>query len=168
VVDVIGFNDRTWIGATGTFHTEAIHVTERYTRVDYNRINYDVTVEDPNVLTKPWITHSSIMLRPGTRLRQYECEENNSDIQHYRPTPHGPALTLHRSVSALGREWLSKCYGYSRGETEMLLVLIILLLIFGGGGGYYGYHQWGPGGGLGVVLLVLLLLFLFGRGRISI
>ena len=83
VVDVTGFNDRTWIGATGTFHTEAMHVTERYTRVNYNRINYDVTVEDPKVLTKPWIMHNSIMLRTGTRLREYECAENNSDIQHY-------------------------------------------------------------------------------------
>jgi hypothetical protein len=83
VVDVISFNDRTWIGATGTFHSDAMHVTERYTRVDYNRINYDVTVEDPKVLTKPWIMHNSIMLRPGTRLREYECAENNSDIQHY-------------------------------------------------------------------------------------
>jgi hypothetical protein len=83
VVDVIGLNDRTWIGPTGSFHTDAMHVTERYTRVDSNRINYDVTVEDPKVLTKPWVTHSSIMLRPGTRLREYECAENNSDIQHY-------------------------------------------------------------------------------------
>jgi len=82
------------IGKAGTFHTEAMHVTERYTRVDYNRINYDVTVEDPNVPTKPWITHSLIILRPGTRLRQYECAENNSDIQHYRPTPHGPGSNL--------------------------------------------------------------------------
>jgi hypothetical protein len=83
VVDVTGFNDRTWIGATGTFHTQAMHVTERYTRVDYNRINYDQTVEDPKVLTGPWVTHSSLMLRNGTRLREYECAENNSDIQHY-------------------------------------------------------------------------------------
>ena len=65
VVDVTGFNDKTWLGPTGTFHTEALHVTERYTRVDYNTINYDVTMEDPNVLTKPWNTHSTIMLRPG-------------------------------------------------------------------------------------------------------
>jgi hypothetical protein len=83
VVDVISFNDKTWIGATGTFHSDAMHVTERYTRVDYNRINYDVTIEDPKVLTKPWVMHNSIMLRPGTRLREYECAENNSDIQHY-------------------------------------------------------------------------------------
>jgi hypothetical protein len=83
VVDVTSFNDKTWIGPTGSFHSEAMHVTERYTRVDYNRINYEQTVEDPKVLTKPWVTKSSIMLRPGTRLREYECVENNTDIQHY-------------------------------------------------------------------------------------
>jgi hypothetical protein len=83
VVDVIGFNDMTWIGPVGSFHSEAMHVTERYTRVDYNRINYEATVEDPKVLTKPWVIRSSIMLRPGTRLREYECVENNTDVQHY-------------------------------------------------------------------------------------
>ncbi|HTA47200.1 MAG TPA: hypothetical protein VK789_32380 [Bryobacteraceae bacterium] len=83
VVDVTGFNDKTWIGPTGSFHSEGMHVVERYTRVDYNRINYDVTVEDSKVLTKPWIMHSSIMLRNGTRLREYECNEDNEDIKHY-------------------------------------------------------------------------------------
>ncbi len=83
VVDVTSFNDKTWLGPTGTFHTEALHVTERYTRVDHNTINYDVTMEDPNVLTKPWSTHSTIMLRPGTRLREYECAENNADLERY-------------------------------------------------------------------------------------
>ena len=57
--------------------------TERYTRIDYNRINYDVTMEDPKVFTKPWIVHSSIMLRNGTRLREYECVEDNKDFQRY-------------------------------------------------------------------------------------
>jgi hypothetical protein len=83
VVDVTGFNDRTWIGPVGSFHTEAMLVTERYTRVDYNRINYEAVVEDPKVLTKPWVIRSSLMLRNGTRLREYECNESNSDIQHY-------------------------------------------------------------------------------------
>jgi hypothetical protein len=83
VVDVTGFNDKTWLGPTGSFHSEALHVTERYTRVDYNTINYDVTMEDPNVFTKPWHTHSTIMLRTGTRLREYECAENNADMERY-------------------------------------------------------------------------------------
>ena len=83
VVDVTSFNDKTWLGPVGSFHTEALHVVERYTRVDYNTINYDVTMEDPNVFTKPWNLHSTIMLRNGTRLREYECAENNEDLKRY-------------------------------------------------------------------------------------
>jgi len=83
VVDTIGFNDKTWLIGTGTFHTEALHVTERYTRVDKDQINYDVIMEDPNVLTKPWNYHSTIMLREGTRLREYPCAENNLDPGRY-------------------------------------------------------------------------------------
>lgn len=79
VVDVIGFNDKTWLAGTGTFHTDALHLTERYTRIDKDTINYDVTIEDPNVLTKPWTIHSTMMLREGTRLQEYVCAENNLD-----------------------------------------------------------------------------------------
>jgi len=77
VVDVTGFNDKTWLVGTGTFHTDALHVTERYTRVDKDQINYDITMEDPKVLTKPWIIHTNLMLREGTRLQEYVCAENN-------------------------------------------------------------------------------------------
>jgi len=83
VVDVIGFNDRTWLAGTGTFHSEALHVTERYTRVDKDRIDYEVTMEDPNVFTRPWTLRSSLMLREGTRLQEYICAENNSDPAEY-------------------------------------------------------------------------------------
>lgn len=83
VVDVIGFNDKTWLQGTGTFHSDALHVTERYTRVDKDRINYEVTMEDPQVLTKPWKLETSMMLREGTRLQEYICAENNLDPGHY-------------------------------------------------------------------------------------
>jgi hypothetical protein len=83
VVDIIGFNDKTWLAGTGTFHSEALHVTERYTRVDKDQINYDVTLEDPNVFTKPWTLHSTIMLREGTRLEEYICQENNIAPEMY-------------------------------------------------------------------------------------
>ena len=83
VVDVIGFNDKTWLAGTGTFHTDALHITERYTRVDKDQINYEVTMEDPNVLTKPWILHSTMMLREGTRLEEMVCAENNLDPGRY-------------------------------------------------------------------------------------
>ena len=55
VVDVIGFNDKTWLGAGGaTLHTDALHVIERYTRVDYDTITYEVTIDDPKAFTKTW------------------------------------------------------------------------------------------------------------------
>ena len=77
VVDVMNFNGNTWFDRAGNFHSSALHVTERYTRVDKDQINYDVTMEDPNVFTKPWTLHSTIMLREGTRLEEYICQENN-------------------------------------------------------------------------------------------
>jgi hypothetical protein len=83
VVDVVGFNDRTWLTGTGTWHSEALHVTERYTRVDQDQINYDVTMEDPNVLTRPWTIHTTLMRRDGTRLREYVCAENNTTPERY-------------------------------------------------------------------------------------
>jgi hypothetical protein len=83
VVDVIGFNDKTWLAGTGTFHTDALHVTERFTRVDKDQINYEVTMDDPNVLTKSWTLRSTLMLREGTRLEEYVCAENNIDPDRY-------------------------------------------------------------------------------------
>ena len=83
IVDVTGFNDKTWLAGTGTFHSDALHITERYTRVDKDQINYEVTMEDPNVFTKPWTLHSTLMLREGTRLEEYVCAENNIDLDRY-------------------------------------------------------------------------------------
>jgi hypothetical protein len=83
VVDVTGFNDKTWLSGVGTFHSEKLHVVEKFTRVDLNTIVYEDTVEDPVVLTGPWTRHGTIMLRPGTRLQEYECVENNEDLQRY-------------------------------------------------------------------------------------
>jgi hypothetical protein len=83
VVDIIGFNDKTWLAGTGTFHSDALHIVERYTRVSKDRMDYEVTMEDPNVLTKAWSLRSSLMLREGTRLQEYVCAENNLDPDRY-------------------------------------------------------------------------------------
>ena len=79
VVDVIGFKDRL-IGSK--ISTDALHIVERFTRVDYNTINYEARVEDPKALTKPYTITSKYMLRPGTRLQEYVCE-NNQDPEHF-------------------------------------------------------------------------------------
>jgi hypothetical protein len=83
VVDTIGFNDKTWLAGTGTFHTDALHTVERFTRIDKDQINYEVTMEDPQVFTKPWRLTSTLMLREGTRLQEMVCAENNIDPERY-------------------------------------------------------------------------------------
>jgi hypothetical protein len=85
VVDVIGFNDKTWLGAGGaTLHSNALHVIERYKRVDYDTITYEVTIEDPKVFTKTWSPAPTFLsLRAGERLHEYECIENNEDIVRF-------------------------------------------------------------------------------------
>ena len=80
VVDVTGFNDKTWLAGVGTIHSEKLRVTERYRRDTYDTIIYDVTMEDPEVFTKPWHQQEIFRLRPNERIREYECIENNEDI----------------------------------------------------------------------------------------
>ena len=83
VVDVTDFNDKTWLTGTGTFHSDALHIVEKYKLVDRERIDYEVTMDDPQVLTKPWIIHTSMMRREGTRVAEYVCAENNLDPGRY-------------------------------------------------------------------------------------
>jgi hypothetical protein len=92
VVDIVGFNDKGWVLSGGIFHSEALHVTERYTKVDFDTIRYEATIEDPRVFTKPFTTTTTLMLREGTRLREYICPENNEDIQRYEKLLQKPEL----------------------------------------------------------------------------
>jgi hypothetical protein len=84
VVDVTGFNDKTWLSGLGTIHTEKLHVVERYKPINYDTILYEATVEDPGSLTKPWVT-GSVLRRPiDVHVEEYECIENNPDNEHIR------------------------------------------------------------------------------------
>ncbi len=84
VVDVIGFNDKGWLTGTGTLHSEELHVTERYTRVDKDQIDYVVTMDDPKVFTEPWTIRTKLMHREGTRLQEYVCAENNVEMARFQ------------------------------------------------------------------------------------
>ena len=83
VVEVTSFNDKTWLTGVGTIHTEDLRVTERYTRDSYETIRYEATMEDPAVLTKPWTIRETFRLRPGERIREYECIESNEDLVRF-------------------------------------------------------------------------------------
>jgi len=75
VVDLIHFNDQTWFDRVGNFHSDALHLVERYSFLDPDHLNYEVTVEDPKVFTKPWKL-SLVLYRhkeKNFQLLEYEC-----------------------------------------------------------------------------------------------
>jgi hypothetical protein len=84
VVDVTGFNDKTWLDGAGHFHSDALHVVERYTRTPQDTIHYEATAEDPGVLTKPWKVVDTQLRHPprDDRVMEYECAQNNIDLPH--------------------------------------------------------------------------------------
>ena len=75
VVDSIHFTDQTWFDRSGNFHSEALHVVERYTRTGPDHMLYEVTIEDPNVFTEPWQMSMPLYRRQegDIRLLEYEC-----------------------------------------------------------------------------------------------
>ena len=82
VVDNVHFNDQTWFDHAGNFHSEDLHVVERFTLNSDDTITYAATVTDPKVLTKPWTTGALLRRPPNTRVEEYECIENNQDAPH--------------------------------------------------------------------------------------
>ena len=76
VVDVIGFNEHFWFTNGGLPHTEALHLTERFTRPDLGTLKYEVTVDDPRTYTRPWTGGWNIQWVPNEEIQEYFCEEN--------------------------------------------------------------------------------------------
>jgi hypothetical protein len=75
VIDANNFNDETWFDRAGNFHSDALHVVERYTLADRDHINYTATIEDPKVFTRPWMMNLVFYrhTEPNFRLLDYEC-----------------------------------------------------------------------------------------------
>jgi hypothetical protein len=75
VVDVVDFGEETWFDRAGNYHSDALHVVERYTPISPYHLRYDVTIEDPKVFSRPW-NISAILYRridPHVELLEYEC-----------------------------------------------------------------------------------------------
>jgi hypothetical protein len=75
VVDVVHFTDQTWLDRSGNFHSDALHVVERYTRTGPDHMLYEVTIEDPKVFTGPWKMSMPLYRRQekNAQLLEYEC-----------------------------------------------------------------------------------------------
>ena len=82
VVDVRNFTDDTWMFAEGRVspHSEALHIVERYTRVDANTLEIEAIVDDPNVLKSPWtVPKQTLTLAPFDQLLSLNCASVEAD-----------------------------------------------------------------------------------------
>jgi hypothetical protein len=75
VVDVTHFTDQTWFDRAGNFHSSELHVVERYTRTSPDHLQYEVTIEDPKVFTRPWKMSMPLYRRkePTAQILENEC-----------------------------------------------------------------------------------------------
>jgi hypothetical protein len=75
VVDTVGFNTKTEL--SGYKHSEALHIVERFSRPNFDTLQYDATLEDPNVFVRPWTVSRTFPLRPDlNKVDEFVCENN--------------------------------------------------------------------------------------------
>src|SRR5216683_4985553 len=75
VVDVTNFNGKNWFDRAGNFHSDALHLVERYSPMSADAIRYEVTIEDPKTFTRPWRISMPLYrrLEPSMQLLDYRC-----------------------------------------------------------------------------------------------
>jgi hypothetical protein len=82
VVDVADFNGETWFDQAGNFHSEAMHVVERFTRTAPDVLTYEAAIEDPKTFTRPWKIRVPLELeKQRKQLLEYECHIYLEDEQ---------------------------------------------------------------------------------------
>jgi hypothetical protein len=91
VIDTRGFNDQTWFDRAGNFHSDALHVTERFTARSADTLMYEVTIEDSNVFTRPWTMSMPLYRRveANAEILEFRCVEFVEDLiyGHLRKQP---------------------------------------------------------------------------------
>jgi hypothetical protein len=83
VVDTVGFRDDLWLDISGSPLTDAAHVTERIRRVNFGRLDIQVTINDPKAYTRPWTAQMDQALALDTDLLDDICLENERDAAKY-------------------------------------------------------------------------------------
>jgi len=77
VIDTVGFNEGTWMDRRGAPNSEKLHTVERLTRPSYSVLEYRVTVDDPEVYTRPWTGGFNMDWAEGVELFEYVCQQSN-------------------------------------------------------------------------------------------
>jgi len=82
VVETIGLHDDIWLDRRGSPMTDAARITEKFRRVNYGRLEIEVTVDDAKAYTRPWTVTLNQTILPDTDLLEYHCNENEKDRAH--------------------------------------------------------------------------------------
>jgi len=77
IVDVVGFNEETWLDYYGHPHTNMLHVIEKFSRPNKSTLHYEATIDDPGAYLRPWTVAWNIPWRADGELMEYICQENN-------------------------------------------------------------------------------------------
>ena len=97
VVESIGFNDKSWMDGAGHPHSDAMHVVERYRRLDHDTLELTMTIDDPKAYTKPWVSKSpkTFKLAPkvGPKAEVMELPCVPEDEEAFRKTVREPAAS---------------------------------------------------------------------------
>jgi hypothetical protein len=91
VVDSTGFIDGTWFDRSGNFHSDALHVVERFSPMTADALLYEVTIEDPTVFSRPWKMSMPLYrrLEKNAELMDFKCVEFSEEVLygHLRKQP---------------------------------------------------------------------------------
>ena len=94
VVDVTGFNGHTWFDRAGNFHSDALHVVERWTPISPYHMRYEATLEDPKVFTRPWKMSFTVYrhVETNAQLVEFNCVPFVEEMMYepvglYKPQP---------------------------------------------------------------------------------
>ena len=84
VVDVSGFNDKTWIDSEGHPHSDSLHVVERIRRMDHDHLLDEITVDDPKAYTKALTTKRVFESEPDWNIAEFVCEDNDVFLNYQK------------------------------------------------------------------------------------
>jgi hypothetical protein len=94
VVETTGFRDGGWLDtAKGHPHSDALRVTERFSRTEFGRMEAVVTIDDPKAYVKPWTVRLPFKLLPDTSLLEFFCTTHLETMEHrlINPLPEPPS-----------------------------------------------------------------------------
>ena len=97
VVETTGFRDGGWLDTLkGRPHSDALHVTERFRRIDFGHLELTITIDDRKAFVKPWTIKAPLILLPDTELVEAFCDGHDRTMTHrdVQPAPEPPSPPL--------------------------------------------------------------------------